>query len=298
MAPHDLRLSSIESLSREIVPGTGEPDIKRLSAGLLNETYRVIRDGHSYALRVSVARPFDLGLERSWEARILKEAGRAALAPPLVHADPERGILLTHWVNGRSWSAQEAAGSERIRSIAELLRRVHGLRVPAPARVMSPMTWLALYETALSERAAPRRALDLRSAAASRLLELANLPKAAPAVCHSDLHSLNLIEGENSLILLDWEYAHVSEPLWDLAGWSANNDFADAAQRELLVSYGGIEPSRSLLTRFRLLSWLYDYVCLLWSDLYLALPGNADSRISSRATELDARLHLAAHYSL
>jgi thiamine kinase-like enzyme len=298
MAPHDPSLSSIERLSREIVPGTGALGIQRLSAGLLNETYRVIRDGNSYALRVSVAQPLDLGMDRSWEARILGDAGRAALAPPLLHADPERGVLLTGWVSGRSWSAQEAAGSVKIRGIAELLRRVHGLRVPAPARVMSPKTWVDLYEAALSGRVVSRRETGLRSAAGSRLAELANLPTVAAVVCHSDLHSLNLIEGEKSLILLDWEYAHVSEPLWDLAGWSANNDFGDEAQRELLLRYGGTAPTRNLWIRFRLLIWLYDYVCLLWSELYLTLPGNADSRISERATELDARLHLPAHYSV
>ncbi len=46
----------------------------------------------------------------------------------------------------------------------------------------------------------------------------------AGVVCHSDLHPMNLICGAESLILLDWEYAHVADPLWDLAGWSANND--------------------------------------------------------------------------
>jgi thiamine kinase-like enzyme len=294
MAPHDLSLSSIERLSLEIVPGTGHLDIQRLSAGLLNETYRVVRDSHTYALRVSVAPPLDLGMDRSWEARILEDAGRAALAPPLLHADPERGVLLTGWVNGRSWSAQEAATSVKIRRIGELLRRVHGLRVPAPARVMSPKTWVALYEAALSGRAVSR-GTGLESAAASRLAQLAHLPPVAAVVCHSDLHSLNLIEGEKSLVLLDWEYAHVSEPLWDLAGWSANNDFGDEAQRELLFSYGGTAPTRNLWMRFRLLFWLYDYVCLLWSELYSTLPGNADSHISARATELDARLRLAAH---
>ena len=115
-------------------------------------------------------------------------------------------------------------------------------------------------------------------------------------LCHSDLHTLNLIERDQSLILLDWEYAHVSEPLWDLAGWSANNDFETDAQRNLLARYLGTAPTPSEWSRFRRLLWLYDYICLLWSELYLSLRP-ASPKVAGRSTQLDARLRVPAHYS-
>jgi thiamine kinase-like enzyme len=159
------------------------------------------------------------------------------------------------------------------------------------------MSWIEAYGAALWRR--PSRASDaaLRAAAASRCEELAKLPGVAAAVCHSDLHRMNVIEEGDSLTLLDWEYAHVSDPLWDLAGWSANNDFEAQTQRQLLMNYLGTPPSSFEWTRFRLLSWLYDYVCLLWSELYLSLRCDAENGISQRATRLDARLHLPAHYA-
>ena len=53
---------------------------------------------------------------------------------------------------------------------------------------------------------------------------------------------MNLIERDESLILLDWEYAHVADRLWDLAGWSANNDFEAEVQRSLLTRYLASAP--------------------------------------------------------
>jgi hypothetical protein len=50
----------------------------------------------------------------------------------------------------------------------------------------------------------------------------------------------------------------------------------------------------------RLFLWLYDYVCLLWSRLYLNVlgaQGEAGKGIAERARLLDARLHLPAHYA-
>jgi thiamine kinase-like enzyme len=153
------------------------------------------------------------------------------------------------------------------------------------------------YGEALRRRTSRASDPALRAAAASRCDELAKVPGIAGAVCHSDLHRMNVIEDDDSLTLLDWEYAHVSDPLWDLAGWSANNDFEAETQRQLLMNYLGTPPSSNEWTRFRLLSWLYDYVCLLWSELYLSLRCDAENGIFQRATRLDARLHLPAHYA-
>jgi aminoglycoside phosphotransferase (APT) family kinase protein len=194
--------------------------------------------------------------------------------------------------------------------MAEFLRRIHALPMPAPARSMSPAKWIDHYcaaagrspaaaegpNTAAANAAGPNAAAPLRSAAARRLAALAALPSAQSALCHSDLHTLNLIDRGGSLLLLDWEYAHASDPLWDLAGWGANNDFEEQLMHELLAGYTGRCPTDHEYSRLRLLSWLYDYVCLCWSELYLKLrhggrPGAGDAEgVAARALGLAARL--------
>jgi aminoglycoside phosphotransferase (APT) family kinase protein len=287
--------SDIECLSRDLVPGTGTPEIQPISCGLINATYRVSRDGRSYTLRVAIVQPFDLRQDFGWDVRVLQAAGAAGLAPPLLNCDPVRGVLVSPWVEGRCWSPEEARGCAHIGALAGLLRRVHELKVPAPVRCVSPRAWLDRYTAALAHVRHPVEPI-LHAAAASRLDELSKLSDVAAALCHSDLHALNLVERDASLILLDWEYAHVSEPLWDLAGWSANNDFGEQAQRDLLTNYLGTAPSASLWTRFKLILWLYDYICLLWSELYSSVRP-ANPRLAERATQLDARLRLPANYS-
>jgi thiamine kinase-like enzyme len=285
----------LELLSREVVPGTGIPDIEPLSRGLCNETYRIIRDGCSFTLRLSLEPPFDLRQDLGWEARVLQAAGRAGLAPALLYGDPALGILVSRWVEGRSWSLGEAGKHANVGSMAALLRRVHGLQVEQPVRLMSPPAWVDCYTAALSRAGRPPNP-RLRAAAAAYVDDLSKFPSAAGVLCHSDLHTLNLIERDRSLILLDWEYAHVSEPLWDLAGWSANNDFETDAQRNLLARYLETAPTSCQWTRFRLLLWLYDYICLLWSELYLSLRP-ANPKVAGRLTQLDARLRVPANYS-
>jgi thiamine kinase len=286
----------LESVVSHHVPGEGKLDIHRLNCGLVNETYRVLRDGRAYALRVAAANSYDLGLDRAWEARVLERAVAADLAPVLEYCDPQRGILIARWADGRLWSPVDVRRPSNVARMAELMRRIHALPMPAPARVMSPAKWIEYYGAALT-----RGARDLPAAAARRLAALAALPAVEPVVCHSDLHTLNLVDRGNSLVLLDWEYAHAADPLWDLAGWSANNDLEDHLKHDLLASYTGRPPTRNEYLRLLLLGWLYDYVCLLWSELYLSkyggeppgvdTPGlDMQGGITARARLLAARL--------
>jgi thiamine kinase-like enzyme len=286
----------IERLCLAVVPGTGAVAVQAVAKGLISETYRVVRDGVAYALKAAAPNRAEFGLDLAWEAQLLEPAGSVGLAPPLVYCDPKLAVV-SRWVVGRSWSPQEVRRTANITKIAALLRRVHALPIPLPPRVMSPMSWTRVYGTALSRYT--RGAVDgaLRTAAESRLQQLAELPAATGVVCHSDMHAMNVIQVDDILTLLDWEYAHVSDPLWDLAGWAANNEFEPEKQRELLMDYLGTAPTAAERQRLRLLMWLYDYVCLLWSELCLKTRRDGVNGIRKRSTLLDARLRLPAHYA-
>jgi thiamine kinase len=282
----------VERLAAQHVPGEGKIGIHRLSVGLVNETYRVLRGGTTYALRAPGSNPHSLGLDRTWEARVLERAAPCGLAPVVEYCDPHRGILISRWVEGRSWNTADVREPSSIARMSGLARRIHALPIPVPARLMSPAQWIDYYSAAASVGTLgdPATAV-LRTAASRRLAALAALPAVDPVVCHSDLHTLNLIDRGRSLVLLDWEYAHAADPLWDLAGWSANNDFDNEMRHGLLANYVGRPPAPDENLRLQLLGWLYDYVCLLWCDLYSILHGDAaQGTLAARVQKLNARL--------
>jgi thiamine kinase-like enzyme len=296
MRPHDIGV-----LCEAIVPGRGPIQISELSQGLVNRSLRVVREARAYALRLPIADGGAIALDRGWEARLLQIAADARLAPALRFSDAARGILLSDWVQGSTWEGTDVCSSASTEKIAQLLRRVHALTSALPAHQMSPAAWVRHYESA-GESAA----LKHRAAAAGRLNEWAALPAAPLVVCHGDLHVLNLVQSGDSPYLLDWEYAHVNEAFWDLAGWCANGDFDEGAKRRLLGCYLGSPPNAEQWRRLELLIWLYDYICLQWSALYLSqgrlrrgrlsqpAPMPA-ARIAARAALLDARLSLPAN---
>jgi thiamine kinase len=285
--------SAFEELAERWVPGEGPLDLRPLPSGLVNESCRVSRAGGVYTLRVAAANSQDLGLDRQWECQVLGSASAAGLAPVIEYCDPVQGILVAEWVSGRPWTAEETGQPVAIDAMAQLLRRVHSLPTAAPARVMNPAAWIAHYGAALARRGVnlPPRLVELRGAADARLKVLAGVRSVEPVLCHSDLHRLNVVIGDRT-VLLDWEYAHVSDPFWDLAGWIANNDWTGDEAGLLAASYLGRTANSDEWVRLGALVWLYDYVCLLWSELYSnQRPGHASQEVSSRAEQIAYRLN-------
>jgi thiamine kinase len=276
-------LRDLQALCAAIVPGEGAIQIQGLGRGLVNESYRVSRDGRDYSLRVSVADGATIALNRPWEAQLLTLAAAADLAPALRFCELARGVLLSDWLPGPS-------GADTLQ-VAGLLRRVHALPIPQPPQRMTPAAWLEHYDSLGAGT------LSQRSAALRRLKEWAALPASTPVICHGDVHALNLIQTGDVLRLLDWEYAHVSDGYWDLAGWCANGDLKESARRLLLREYLGAVPDEPQWRRLELLRWLYDYVCLQWSMLYLNRQSTdpAAAGVAQRAALLDARLSIPAN---
>lgn len=289
--------AELERIARRCVPGRGTVRLQRIGTGLGSRTYRAERDGRAYSLRLAPASLRGEGFDPHWEHAVRAVAGDAGLAPEVVHSDPVAGILVSRWVDGRVWDALAVDDPERLVAIAALMRAIHALAPPQPARRIGISDWIAHYERALGGSAALLGEVDadgaaLRSAAAIRLHVLAQTGEGAAALCHSDLHALNLVETPAGLVALDWEYAHVGDPFWDVVGWACANDWTEATRAVLLERYLGRVPTVRERTRFATVGWLYDYVGVLWSELFLRRAATADAPtvVRARAQAMIARL--------
>ncbi len=106
-----------EAIARSYVPGEGAISIERLGSGLVNESYCVTRAGRRYSLRIALPPGEDLGLDRAWECRVLALAAAAGIAPLIERCEPMEGIVVARWVDGRSWTPQEAQESANIQTV-------------------------------------------------------------------------------------------------------------------------------------------------------------------------------------
>ncbi|MDP9064962.1 MAG: phosphotransferase [Pseudomonadota bacterium] len=291
-------LPRFEARIERSVPGEGRLTSRQLTSGLVNDTYEVARAGRHYAVRVASARSAEFGLDRPWECRVVAIAAAAGVGPAVRSCDPLDGLLVTDWLPGRRWSADEIRETANIEAMTGLLRKVHAIRIPDPARRVAPITWLDGYLNAFDARHGvvgfPEGAghwSALRTPARELASVLAGDGLHVPALCHGDLHRDNVIVGDE-LRLVDWEYAHVSDAYWDLAGWVSNNDADDEFAAKWLEMYLARPARPREWQHLQQSLWLFDYICLLWNDLFVSASDRA-SRIRSEALaeRLEKRLN-------
>ena len=85
-------------------------------------------------------------------------------------------------------------------------------------------------------------------------------------VCHNDLISANLVHGKR-LLILDWEYASLNHPYFDLATILENHSLTESQSELFLDTYSGEHQSIDLvkldewrqLTHYVTLFLAYDY---------------------------------------
>ena len=227
---------------------TGPIEIEPLPGGLTNRNYVVIEPGRRVVVRLGGDVPVH-GIMRFNEHAASRAAAAARIAPPVLHAEP--GLLVLGLIEGRCLDA-EAVRRDLLRCTA-LTRRVHRemrRHLRGPLLAFDVFHVLRDYGHSLREagsRAVP--ALPRLLAIAERLEREAGL--LYPVYGHNDLLPANFMDDGDRLWLVDWEYAGLATPLFDLGGLSSNSGFSAEEELAMLEAYFEAPPDDGLMRRFR-----------------------------------------------
>jgi thiamine kinase len=243
---------------------------ERIERGLANHAWRVTAaTGPSRFVRLASAMAGEVGADLRAEASVLPKVAAAGLAPGVVHCDPASRLLVTEWIEGVPGDDAVLERATVITLVAQALRQLHAL---APA-------------TGLREVSFERQAGRLQSALPGSM-DTALLDATAPGVfaalgatprprvlCHHDVHGANMvIDPRRRLWLVDWEYAGLGDPVFDLASFVSQHALSLAESRLLHARYveagGQVQWPRLLLA-----GWAFDYVQWLWYRTLAARSG-------------------------
>jgi thiamine kinase-like enzyme len=264
-----MSLTLDEAIAR--VPGwVGRSDIKvtPLSGGITNSNYRVDLGGEAYVLRIAGTNTELLGILRDHEYTANLAAGQLGIAPEVVYFIQPEGYLVTRFISGRPVHPEEMRQPETIERVAEALKRVHSL--PAiPGEFWVPHI-VAAYSQVARQYAVPFP--ENFPWLLERLAEAEAALTAHPLAfhpCHNDLLNENFLF-DGRMRILDWEYAGMGDPFFDLANLSVNHDFTDEQDRCLLESYFG-EVTPGSYAHLKVTRILSDYREAMWGLVQMGI---------------------------
>ena len=268
----ELRGALREDLTRALrrLPelAAGELTFTPLSGGITNRNFLVggAADGARYVVRLAGNDTHLLGISREVEHAATVAAAGVGVGPEVVAFVRPEGYLVTRFIEGRPVPEDEMRSSpERLAEVADALRRIHnGPAIPGlfvPLRIVEAYRALALSRGVLVP---PEYELALSIA---RRIELAFLT--APVElrpCHNDLLNANFIHDGSRLRIVDWEYAGMGDPFFDLGNFSINHELDADADAALLAAYAG-ETRRVDLARMTLMRVVSDFREAMWGVL-------------------------------
>lgn len=238
--------------------------IESIPGGITNRNFVVRSGGEVSVARLCEERPL-LGIDRRNEVVCQQAAASWGLAPEVIHH--ESGLLVTRFVAGRTLTAADVREPEVLARLAALLRRLHGSWDALTGEVLSfcPFRAVRTYARSAARLGAERPVeIDDLLEDARRLSH--RIAPFRPTLCHNDLLPANLIDEGRRLWLVDWEYAGVGHPLFDLANLAANAGLDDDQEADLLAAYRGeVDPrERAEMRVFRAVSLLRE---ALWATI-------------------------------
>ncbi len=241
----------VQHLESFLGPLTGEPSA--LDGGITNRNFRATFGGTDYVIRQPGKDTALLGIDREAECLATEAAAHLRIAPAVAVA--LEGCLVTRFISCRPVTAQELA--DGVEEIARALRSFHDSAVRLPTSFRVPEL-LDDYATIFSDRGATLPAAYAQAVEVAAQIEAA-LPLARPCPCHNDLLPGNIIRAQDDgrMIIVDWEYAGMGDPRFDLGNLSINSDFNESTDERLLSAYYGNAPSdgrRAALKLMRVLS--------------------------------------------
>jgi thiamine kinase-like enzyme len=263
----ELREDLVRAMQR--VPELAGLDLtlRALSGGITNRNFLVDAAGTDdrWVIRLAGNDTHLLGISREVEHAATVAAAGVGIGPEVTAFIRPEGYLVTRFIIGSPVSDEAVHRPETLVRVAESLRKIHaGPPIPGlfvPFRIVEAYRALA---AARGVRIPPE--YDVAQAAARRI-ELAFLTSPVELrPCHNDLLNANFIDDGARIRIVDWEYAGMGDPFFDLGNFSINHDLKLGEDEALLAAYeGAVRPDR--LARLTLMRTVSDFREAMWGVL-------------------------------
>jgi aminoglycoside phosphotransferase (APT) family kinase protein len=197
----------------------------RIEGGTVNQCWKLKSADQFYLARLSQKLPKEFLTRWQAEIEIGQFAAQAGLSPEPIWVDTHCLAAIYPWCG-------EPLEKEQL---SETVLEGLGQKISRLRQIDSPAKKISYRQTIESYLSVTGSSVDSES----ELLQLADRWDSDSDIgfCHHDLNSGNILWNGQSCKLIDWEYARLANPLFDLASLSHYFDLSDAQLEILLANY-------------------------------------------------------------
>lgn len=195
-----------------------------LTSGLTNTSHLVRMGERYYVIRLNAQEGSALAINRLHERRIVEKLSLHKLSShklcpnivyPEVHAmEKEQRFTVFEYIDGRTWSDHDFADVKNQQRLMQTIEMYQQLVVDIPE--FDYLRCVKSYWEAIAQRHITLHA-DVAAAfvAFCQHVDLFLKNSYTPVLSHHDLVPSNIMETQQGLVILDWEYAGMGHPDFD-----------------------------------------------------------------------------------
>lgn len=259
-------LKELVSKCLEIEP----TEIREISAigGMTNKNYKVVMSDESYVLRVP-GNGTEKMISRQQEIKNAAFAHEIGVDADLIYFNEITGVKISKFIeNAQTLSAEGAKQPYTMKKVCEILNRVHncGRQMENEFNVYEK---IEEYEHLLNDlKGEYFEDYSQIKQKVVGLKQLMNELEVQLVPCHNDTLAENFIKDEDDLYyLIDWEYAGMNDPMWDVAAHCLENGFNEDEEELFLKTYFNGNPKEVYKTRVLVNKIYQDFLWSLWTKV-------------------------------
>lgn len=215
----------------------------------------------SYVLRLT--KPFgDPTINYRTEKEVYNLINSINISEKIVYLNEEDGTKITRFVHGTRKYINTPT-NEQIIFVAKKLKKLHnsGLKVSLNYSMFDK---LITYKNNVNKSDFLDKKYEEKILKETKKI----FDKNPLVLCHNDLVKDNLLFKFNDVVFIDWEYASMNNPLFDLASFISENNLSDKQSELFLSKYFGAKYNSLKKKRIELFEQFQDILFYYWA-LYL-----------------------------
>jgi len=249
--------------------------IEILPGGLTNTNYTVTIDGERYAVRLAGDGTAEY-MDRPGEKHNAQIAADLGIGAPIIYYDGKTGNQVCRYIDGITLVNDHFMDGQYIPRIAKVLRTYHNCGKKFITE-FNPLRETHSYRDIIEQKKhAFYEGSELMVQKFAEIEALLEKYPAEPAPCHNDTLPANWMDDKKNMYLIDWEYAGMNDPLFDLAALSLESNMSEENEHYLMSEYYGAEPTEKQWGGIIINKFIQDVLWSYWSIVQIAAGKDYD----------------------
>ena len=235
--------------------------INPINAGITNINFEVIVGGKSFFLSIPSSSSELLNIDYRNKYYNNKICGEINISPKVIHFIESENLLVTEFIKSKTSSLTMFQSSKEIEQLVKSIKLLHNA-IPF-LKNFNMLNQISYYQNILKKDYMPQK-LNRYVNNIKSLKNKLHLPIHKLVPCHNDLLAENIINKNNQIFIIDFDYSGNNDPCFELGNLSVEMKYDDEQINNLVKFYYG-RIDEDIISRVNLQGIVSDIGWSLWS---------------------------------